>query len=106
MHIVQKGKSLRRPNGLSVHVKEKEMSPITLTDFVEATSKKFNIPGAACGVCSDGKEISAFHGVTRAETPLPIDQATPFLPSSATKTVPTPTPMRLVPTGKPRSAAP
>ena len=106
MHIVQKGKSLRRPNGPSVHGKEKEMSPITLTDFVEATSKKFNITGAACGVWADGKEISALHGVTSVENPLPIDQDTLFLPGSVTKTVTATTLMRLVAEGKVELHAP
>src|SRR5260370_1341571 len=104
MHIVQKGKSRRRPNGPGVHVKEKEMSHITLTDFVEATSKKFNIPGV--GVWADGREMSAFDGVTSVENPVPIDQDTLFLVASVTKNFTAPTLMRLVAEGKVELNAP
>src|SRR5262249_38289669 len=44
--------------------KELTMSPITLTDFVEATAKQVNIPGVAVGVGAAGNEIYACHGVT------------------------------------------
>src|SRR5258708_2851435 len=102
----RKASRLSRPNGPGVHGKEKDMSHITLTDFVEATSKKFNIPGVAVGVWADGKEISAFHGVTSVENPLPIDQDTLFLPGSVTKTVTATTLMRLVAEGKVELHAP
>ncbi len=82
------------------------MSPITLTDFVETTSKQFNIPGVAVGVWADGKEISACQGVTSIDNPLPIDQDTLFLLASVTKTFTATTLMRLVAEGKVELNAP
>jgi CubicO group peptidase (beta-lactamase class C family) len=76
--------------------KEKNMSQLILNDFVETTSQKFNIPGVAVGVWTDGQEISACHGVTSVENPLPIDQDTLFLVASITKTFTATTLMRLV----------
>ncbi len=76
------------------------MSQIMLTDFVETTSKKFNIPGVAVGVWVDGKEISACNGVTSLDNPLPVDQDTLFLVASVTKTFTATTLMRLVAEGK------
>jgi CubicO group peptidase (beta-lactamase class C family) len=86
--------------------KEKEMSPTTLTDFVETTSKQFNIPGVAVGVWADGKQISACHGVTSIDNPLPIDQDTLFLLASVTKTFTATTLMRLVAQGRVELNAP
>ena len=105
MHTVQKGKSLEA-DCPGVHGKVKEMSPITLTDFVETTSKKFNIPGVAVGVWADGKEISACHGVTSVDNPLPVDQDTLFLLASVTKNFTATTLMRLVAEGKVELNAP
>jgi CubicO group peptidase (beta-lactamase class C family) len=85
---------------------DKEMSPIPLTDFVEATARKFNIPGVAVGVWADGKEAYACHGVTSIENPLPIDQDTLFLVASVTKTFTATTLMRLVAEGKVELHAP
>src|SRR5579859_7968821 len=82
------------------------MSQLMLSDFVETTSKKFNIPGVAVGVWADGKEIYACHGVTSVENPLPVDQDTLFLPGSVTKTVTATTLMRLVAEGKVELNAP
>ena len=76
------------------------MSHITLTDFVETTSKKFNIPGVAVGVWTEGNEIYACHGVTSVDNPLPVDQDTLFLVASVTKTFTATTLMRLVAEGK------
>jgi CubicO group peptidase (beta-lactamase class C family) len=86
--------------------KEKEMSHIILTDFVETTSEKFKIPGVAVGVWADGKEISACHGVTSVENPLPVDQDTLFLMASITKTFTATTLMRLIAEGKVELNAP
>ena len=82
------------------------MSPITLADFVETTSRKFNIPGVAVGVWADGKEISACHGVTSVDNPLPIDQDTLFIVASVTKTFTATTLMCLVAEGKVELNAP
>ena len=82
------------------------MSQIMLTDFVEATSKKFNIPGVAVGVWASGKEEYACHGVTSVDNPLPIDQDTLFLVASITKTFTATTLMRLVAEGKVELNAP
>ncbi|GHO42564.1 hypothetical protein KSX_07270 [Ktedonospora formicarum] len=82
------------------------MSQITLTDFVESASKKFNIPGVAVGVWVDNKEIYACHGVTSVDNPLPIDQDTLFLVGSITKTFTATILMRLVAEGKVELNAP
>jgi CubicO group peptidase (beta-lactamase class C family) len=82
------------------------MTPIALTDFVETTSKKFNIPGVAVGVWAEGKEIYACHGVTSIENPLLIDQDTLFILGSVTKTFTATTLMRLVAEGKVELGAP
>jgi len=86
--------------------KEKTMSQIMITDFVETTSKKFNIPGVAVGVWASGKEVYACHGVTSVNNPLPIDQDTLFLVASITKTFTATTLMRLVAEGKVELDAP
>ncbi|WP_236030983.1 serine hydrolase domain-containing protein [Ktedonospora formicarum] len=83
-----------------------KMSQITLTDFVESASKKFNIPGVAVGVWVDNKEIYACHGVTSVDNPLPIDQDTLFLVGSITKTFTATILMRLVAEGKVELNAP
>jgi CubicO group peptidase (beta-lactamase class C family) len=80
--------------------KEKNMSQLMLTNFVETMSKQFNIPGVAVGVWANGQEISACHGVTSVENPLPIDRDTLFLVASITKTFTATTLMRLVAEGK------
>jgi CubicO group peptidase (beta-lactamase class C family) len=86
--------------------KEKNMPHIKLSDFVEATSRKFNIPGVAVGVWADGKEAYACQGVTSVENPLPIDQDTLFLIASVTKTFTATALMRLVAEGKVELNAP
>jgi CubicO group peptidase (beta-lactamase class C family) len=96
----------RRSGRIIYQEKEKEMSPITLTDFVETTSKQFNIPGVAVGVWADGKQISACYGVTSIDNPLPIDQDTLFLLASVTKTFTATTLMRLIAEGKVELKAP
>jgi CubicO group peptidase (beta-lactamase class C family) len=82
------------------------MSQLILNDFVETTSHKFKIPGVAVGVWADGQEISACHGVTSVENPLPIHQDTLFLVASITKTLTATTLMRLVAAGKVELDAP
>ncbi len=82
------------------------MSHITLTDFVETTSKRFSIPGVAVGVWANGQEIYACHGVTSVDNLLPIDQDTLFLLGSVTKTFTATTLMCLVAEGKVELHAP
>lgn len=79
---------------------------IMLTDFVETTSKKFNIPGVAVGVWANNKEVYACSGVTSVDNPLPINQDTLFLVASVTKTFTATTLMRLVAEGKVELNAP
>jgi CubicO group peptidase (beta-lactamase class C family) len=82
------------------------MSQLILTDFVETTSKQFNIPGVAVGVWADGKEVYTCHGVTSVDNPLPIYQDTLFLVASVTKTFTATTLMRLVAEGQVELNAP
>ena len=72
------------------------MSQLTLTDFVETASKKFDVPGVAVGVWADGKEVYACQGVTSVDNPLPVDQDTLFLVASVTKSLTATTLMRLI----------
>src|SRR6266699_906626 len=82
------------------------MTQLMLSDFVETTYKKFNIPGMAGGVFADGQEIYACHGVTSLDNSLPVDQDTLFLVASVTKTFTATTLMRLVAEGKVELNAP
>jgi CubicO group peptidase (beta-lactamase class C family) len=82
------------------------MPHIKLSEFVEATTKKFKIPGVAVGVWASGKEAYACHGVTSVDNPLPIDQDTLFLVASVTKTFTATTLMHLVAEGKVELNAP
>jgi CubicO group peptidase (beta-lactamase class C family) len=86
--------------------KEKEMSQIKLSDFVEATAKQFEIPGVAVGVWVDGQDRVACHGVTSIENPLPIDPDTLFGLGSVSKTFTATTLRRLVAEGKVELDAP
>src|SRR5581483_3236735 len=82
------------------------MLHVMLPDVVEATARKFKIPGVAVGVFTDGKEVYACHGVTSLDNPLPIDQDTLFVVASITKTFTATTLMRLVAEGKVELNAP
>jgi CubicO group peptidase (beta-lactamase class C family) len=62
------------------------MSREVLSEFVEATATRFGIPGVAVGVWAEGQETYAYHGVTSAENPLPVDHDTMFLLASVSKT--------------------
>jgi CubicO group peptidase (beta-lactamase class C family) len=75
------------------------MSQVTLSDFVEATAKKFKIPGVAVGVWADGREVYACHGVTSVDNPLPVDPDTLYVLGSVTKTYTATMLMRLVAEG-------
>ncbi|HEV2170481.1 MAG TPA: serine hydrolase domain-containing protein [Candidatus Binatus sp.] len=62
--------------------------------------KRFNVPGVAVGVYSDGREFAAGFGVTSARNPLAVDEKTLFQIGSNTKTFVATMAMRLVEAGK------
>jgi CubicO group peptidase (beta-lactamase class C family) len=76
------------------------MSQDTLAEFVEATAKKFAIPGVAVGVWVNGHAMYACHGVTSVDNPLPVDRDTIFVLGSVTKTFTATALMRLVAQGR------
>lgn len=84
----------------------KAMPPDMLSDFVQSTATRFDIPGVAVGVWSNAQEFFACHGVTSVDNPLPIDQDTLFVLGSVTKTYTATALMRLVATGQIELEAP
>jgi CubicO group peptidase (beta-lactamase class C family) len=82
------------------------MSHDAMPDFVEATARKFAIPGVAVGVWADGRERYACQGVTSLENPLPVDQDTLFCLCSISKTYTATALMRLVAEGRVELNAP
>ncbi len=82
------------------------MSQDRLSDFVEATIAKFEIPGVAVGVWVDDQEYIACRGVTSLDNPLPIDPDTLFGLGSVSKTFTATALMRLVAEEKVRLDAP
>ncbi|MEJ3748068.1 serine hydrolase domain-containing protein [Actinomycetes bacterium KLBMP 9797] len=76
------------------------MTQEKLAEFVTATATEFGIPGVAVGVLVDGREISASHGVTSVDNPLPVDGRTLFHLASVTKSFTATALMRLVAEGK------
>jgi len=82
------------------------MSRDALAEFVEATAKKFDIPGVAVGVRVDGRELIACHGVTSLDNPLPVGGDTLFVLGSVTKTYTATAIMRLVEAGRVELEAP
>ncbi|MFE2543497.1 serine hydrolase domain-containing protein [Actinacidiphila glaucinigra] len=82
------------------------MSRDALAEFVEAKAKDFDIPGAAVGVWADGRELTACHGVTSIDNPLPVDRDTLFVLGSVTKTYTATAIMRLVEKGRVELEAP
>jgi len=77
-----------------------------LSDFVEATTARFGIPGVAVGVWAEGQEFHACHGVTSIDNPLPVDRDTLFVLGSVTKTYTATALMRLVAGGQVELEAP
>src|SRR5688572_29955073 len=71
-----------------------------LQEFLTATATELGVPGATAGVLVDGKEITAFHGVTSVENPLDVDDTTLFQFGSTGKTFTATAIMRLVEQGK------
>ncbi len=82
------------------------MSQQELAEFVEATASRFGVPGVAVGVWAHGREMSACHGVTSVENPLPVNRDTLFVLGSVTKTFTATALMRLVAQGSVDLAAP
>jgi CubicO group peptidase (beta-lactamase class C family) len=77
-----------------------------LSDFVEAAAARFGIPGVAVGVCADGREVYACHGVTSVDNPLSVDRDTLFVLGSVTKTYTAAAVMCLVARGQVELEAP
>ncbi|MET9380318.1 serine hydrolase domain-containing protein [Streptomyces sp. NPDC002928] len=76
------------------------MSREALVEVVEATAEQFGIPGVAVGIWANGREVTASHGITSIENPLPVDENTLFQVASVTKTYTATALMRLVGEGK------
>jgi CubicO group peptidase (beta-lactamase class C family) len=76
------------------------MSQPDLSDFVSQRAADLDVPGVAVGVRHGGQEHYAFHGVTSAENPLPVDENTLFQFGSTVKTFTATALMRLVEQGK------
>lgn len=71
-----------------------------LQEFVTAKAAELEVPGAAVGVLVDGREETAFTGVTSVENPLEVDAATLFQFGSTGKTYTATAVMRLVERGE------
>lgn len=82
------------------------MSRDALAGFVEAKVTELGIPGAAVGVWANGRELTACHGVTSLDNPLPVDRDTLFVLGSVTKTYTATVIMRLVEAGRIELQAP
>lgn len=82
------------------------MSRDALAEFVEAKATELGIPGAAVGVWANGRELTACHGVTSLDNPLPVDRDTLFVLGSVTKTCTATAIMRLVEAGRIELQAP
>ncbi len=70
------------------------LSPIA--GFVSQLANKYEIPGVAVGVWTNGKAYLACHGVTDLDQSKPIEPDTPFPIASVTKTFTATAMMRLV----------
>lgn len=82
------------------------MSRDALAEFVEAKAEEFDIPGAAVGVWGNGRELTACHGVTSIDNPLPVDRDTLFVLGSVTKTYTATAIMHLIEAGQVELEAP
>ena len=71
-----------------------------LQEFLSAKAAELGVPGATAGVLVDGREITAFHGVTSIENPLEVDASTLFQFGSTGKTYTATAILRLVDQGK------
>lgn len=70
-----------------------------ICERVPEAMKRFNVPGVAVGVYSEGREFGAGFGVTNARHPLAVDDRTLFQIGSNTKTFVATMAMRLVEAG-------
>ena len=70
-----------------------------LQEFFSAKAAELEVPGAAVGVLVDGREETAFSGVTSVENPLEVNAATLFQFGSTGKTYTATALMRLVERG-------
>lgn len=70
-----------------------------LQDFVTEKAAELGVVGVAVGVLVDGREETAFAGVTHVDNPLPVDAATLFQFGSTGKTFTATAIMRLVEQG-------
>lgn len=71
-----------------------------LQEFLTAKAAELGVPGGAAGVVVDGREVTAFHGVTSVENPLDVDERTLFQFGSTGKTYTATAMMRLVDRGE------
>lgn len=71
-----------------------------ICERVPDAMNRFNVPGVAVGVYSEGREFGAGFGVTSTRNPLPVHEKTLFQIGSNTKTFVATAAMRLVEAGK------
>jgi CubicO group peptidase (beta-lactamase class C family) len=71
-----------------------------LQEFLTAKATELGVPGATAGVVLDGRETTAFHGVTSLENPLDVNGDTLFQFGSTGKTYTATAILRLVEQGK------
>jgi CubicO group peptidase (beta-lactamase class C family) len=71
-----------------------------LQEFLTTTAEELGVVGATAGVLLDGRAETAFTGVTSAENPLPVDEATLFQFGSTGKTYTATALVRLAEQGK------
>ncbi|MFD9000463.1 serine hydrolase domain-containing protein [Streptomyces sp. NPDC059582] len=76
------------------------MSYETAAEIAGATARRYGIPGVAVGILAGGRELTASHGITSIENPLPVDEHTLFQVASVTKTHTATALMRLVEEGR------
>ena len=70
-----------------------------LSELIERRMRELVVPGVALGVVHQGREESAYFGVTSVADPLPVDEGTLFQIGSVTKTMVATVAMRLVEQG-------
>ena len=70
-----------------------------LQEVVSATAEELAVPGVAVGILHEGREVTAFHGVTSIENPLEVNADTLFQFGSTGKTFTSTALLRLVEQG-------
>ncbi|MCC9311334.1 beta-lactamase family protein [Kitasatospora sp. RB6PN24] len=71
-----------------------------LAAFVAATAEEFGVPGLSVGILTGGQELTAAHGVTNLDNPLPVTADTLYPLASVSKTYTATAVMRLVAEGR------